>query len=272
MKTAHADCPLMCKMQYNRIGGTKACSLNAMNGKLGETKVINGISCYMCIRIKQKISLYYLQQHDIESILVETAAGKGLLKIIGMDKEICWAYDADDAAVDGWTKIIQKGKKKNFFEAQFNIDVAARTAPVESPTIPAIRESAEADADSVEAAEVEDLKELEGRLMNAIRDGLKEVNQYAESLGNQLTPIENEVRSLRMSVPEMSVRDAGVLDIAKQMPSQHGEGNDEEDSSSKDETWKKIVVLRMMTWKKRVVIKKMTWKKRVVPRMMTLKR
>ena len=55
--------------------------------------------------------------------------------------------------------------------------MAARTAPVESPTIPAIRESAEADADSVEAAEVEDLKELEGRLMNAIRDGLKEVNQ-----------------------------------------------------------------------------------------------
>ncbi|CAN6868532.1 unnamed protein product [Brassica oleracea] len=134
------------------------------------------------------------------------------------------------------------------------------------------RESAEADAYSVEATEVEALKELEGRLMNAIRDGLKEVNQYVESLGNLLTPIENEVRGLRMSVPEMSVRDAGVLDIAKQMPSQHGEGNDEEDSSSKDETWKKIVVQRMMTWKKRVVIRMMTWKKRVVPRMMTLKR
>ena len=49
MKTAHADCPWMCKMQYKCIGGTKVYSLNAMNGKLGETKVINVISCYICI-------------------------------------------------------------------------------------------------------------------------------------------------------------------------------------------------------------------------------
>ena len=52
---------------------------------------------------------------DIESILVATAAEKELLETIGMDKESCWADDADDAAVDRWTKIIRKGKKQVFF-------------------------------------------------------------------------------------------------------------------------------------------------------------
>ncbi|KAF2619388.1 hypothetical protein F2Q68_00039123 [Brassica cretica] len=103
----------------------------------------------------------------------------------------------------------------------------AEVTPVEGPTIPAIGESAEADADSVEATDVDALKELEGRLMNAIRDGLKEVNKKFESLGNQLTLLEKEVMSLAMSVPDA----AGVLDIAKQMQSEHGEGNDEEDGS-----------------------------------------
>ncbi|CAG7888609.1 unnamed protein product, partial [Brassica rapa] len=101
----------------------------------------------------------------------------------------------------------------------------------QSPTIPAIGESTEADADSVEAPDVDALKELESRLMNAIRDGLKEINKKVESLGNQLTLLEKEVRSLTMSVPNAT----GVLDIAKQMQSEHGEGNDEEDGSSKDD-------------------------------------
>ncbi|KAF8094892.1 hypothetical protein N665_0350s0007 [Sinapis alba] len=35
---ASADCTRMCKMQYKRIGGTKAYSLKEMNGKLGEIK------------------------------------------------------------------------------------------------------------------------------------------------------------------------------------------------------------------------------------------
>ncbi|KAG5415214.1 hypothetical protein IGI04_002781 [Brassica rapa subsp. trilocularis] len=106
-----------------------------------------------------------------------------------------------------------------------------KLTPVEGPTIPAIGESTEADADSVEAPDVDALKELESRLMNAIRDGLKEINKKVESLGNQLTLLEKEVRSLTMSVPNAT----GVLDIAKQMQSEHGEGNDEEDGSSKDD-------------------------------------
>ncbi|KAF8109832.1 hypothetical protein N665_0090s0015 [Sinapis alba] len=103
---AHPGCPRMCKMQYKRKGGTKSYSLNAMNGKLGETK--------------EKLR-YYLA-HDIESVLVATSDEKGLLKSIGMGKENCWADDLDDAAVDRWTKIIQKGKKQIFFKEQFSID------------------------------------------------------------------------------------------------------------------------------------------------------
>ena len=79
----------------------------------------------------------YLAQ-DIASILVETAVEKELLESIGMGKESCWADDNDDATVDRRTKIIQKGKKQVFFEEQFDIDFAARTAQVEGPTIPAI--------------------------------------------------------------------------------------------------------------------------------------
>ncbi|XP_013739273.2 uncharacterized protein At3g43530-like [Brassica napus] len=112
--------------------------------------------------------------------------------------------------VDRWTKIIQKGKKQVFFEEQFGIDFAARTAQVEGPTIPAIgggsnnAESGQTDAYSVEAPRVEALKAMEGRLMNAISDGMKEVNKKVKSLSNRLTLVENEVKSLRVSVPRMS--------------------------------------------------------------------
>ncbi|RID40586.1 hypothetical protein BRARA_J00621, partial [Brassica rapa] len=57
---------------------------------------------------------------------------------------------------------------------------------------------------SVEAPGVEALKAMEGRLMNAISDGMKEVNKKVKSLSNRLTLVENEVKSLRVSVPGMS--------------------------------------------------------------------
>ncbi|CAN7065713.1 unnamed protein product [Brassica rapa subsp. trilocularis] len=87
---------------------------------------------------------------------------------------------------------------------QFGIDFAARKAQVEGPIIPAIEDSVEAHADSVEAPGVEALKAMEGRLMNAISDGMKEVNKKVKSLSNRLTLVENEVKSLRVSVPGMS--------------------------------------------------------------------
>ncbi|KAG2322843.1 hypothetical protein Bca52824_016056 [Brassica carinata] len=84
--------------------------------------------------------------------------------------------------------------------------------------------------------------------MNAIRDGLKEVNKKFDSLANRLTPLENKVKGLRMSVLGMSdtsseqdgggtpldggSKDASVLDIAKQIQSQHGEGDDDMDETA----------------------------------------
>ncbi|KAG2304452.1 hypothetical protein Bca52824_033103 [Brassica carinata] len=79
--------------------------------------------------------------HDTESILVATAAEKELIASIGMEKESCWADDADDAAFERWTKIIRKGKKQVFFEEQFGIDFESRTSRIEGPTNPIGRQS-----------------------------------------------------------------------------------------------------------------------------------
>ncbi|CDY33531.1 BnaC02g26250D [Brassica napus] len=158
---------------------------------------------------------------------------------------------------------------------QFGIDFAARTAQVEGPTIPAIgggsnnAESGHTDAYSVEASGVEALKAMEGRLMNAISDGMKEVNKKVKSLSNRLTLVENEVKSLRVSVPGMSelpsegesdnpsdqdgsdnpseedggdtpseedkdggFKDDSVLAIANQVQSEHGNGDDDMDDTA----------------------------------------
>ncbi|CAF2134260.1 unnamed protein product, partial [Brassica napus] len=83
------------------------------------------------------------------------------------------------------------------------------SSEVEGPTIPAIgggsnnAKSGQTDAYSVEAPGVEPLKAMEGRLMNAISDGTKEVNKKVKSLSDRLTLVENEVKSLRVSVSGM---------------------------------------------------------------------
>ncbi|CAF2085829.1 unnamed protein product [Brassica napus] len=158
---------------------------------------------------------------------------------------------------------------------QFDIDFASCTAQVEGPTIPAIgrgsnnAESGQAHADSVEATGVEALKVMECRLMNAISDGMKEVNKKVNSLSNQLTLLENEVKNLRVSVPRMSElpsegesdnpsdqdgsdhpseedggdtpseedkddgsKDDSVLAIANQVHSEHGNGDDDMDDTA----------------------------------------
>ncbi|KAF3586581.1 hypothetical protein F2Q69_00030260 [Brassica cretica] len=176
---------------------------------------------------------YVSLAQDIASILVETAAEKELLESIGMGKE----------------------------------------TQVEGPTIPAIgggsnnAESGHTDAYSMEAPRVEALKAMEGRLMNAISDGMKEVNKKVKSLSNRLTLVENEVKSLRVSVPRMSEllsegeidnssdqdgsdnpseedggdtpseEDGGdkndsVLAIANQVQSEHGNGDDDMDDTA----------------------------------------
>ncbi|RIA04811.1 hypothetical protein BRARA_K00914 [Brassica rapa] len=103
---ASSGCPRMCKMQYKRKSGTKEFSLKAVNDKLGNNTM------------------------DIESILVATAAEEELLETIGMDKESCWADDADDAAVYRWTKIVRKGKKQVFFEEHYRFREPKRVEDV----------------------------------------------------------------------------------------------------------------------------------------------
>ena len=121
----------------------------------------------------------------------------------------------------------------------------------------------------MEAPGGEALKALEGRLMNAISDGMKEVNKKVKSLSNRLTLVENEVKSLRVSVPGTSElpsegesdnpsdqdggdnpseedggdtpseedkdggsKDGSVLAIANQVQSEHGNGDDDMDDTA----------------------------------------
>ncbi|XP_056855929.1 uncharacterized protein At3g43530-like, partial [Raphanus sativus] len=221
---ANSSCPRMCKMQYKRKSGTKEFSLKAVNDKLGNNT------------------------KDIESILVATAAEEELLETIGMDKESCWADDADDAAVDGWTKIIRKGKKQVFFEEQFRMDLESRTGQIEGPTNPIggpsnNAQSGQANADSVEVSGTtpgaEALKAMEGRLMNAVRDAVRDamkgVNEKVTLLSTQLGLLEEEVKSLRLSVPgsdNPAVQDDG--DGSDNNESEEEDGSDNNEPEEED--------------------------------------
>nr|VDD23726.1 unnamed protein product [Brassica rapa] len=114
----------------------------------------------------------------------------------------------DEEAEERTTQSVREHETESHAE-EFGIDFAARTAQVEGPTIPAIgggsnnAKSGQTDAYSVEAPGVEPLKAMEGRLMNAISDGTKEVNKKVKSLSDRLTLVENEVKSLRVSVSGM---------------------------------------------------------------------
>ncbi|CAN6804994.1 unnamed protein product [Brassica oleracea] len=150
---------------------------------------------------------------------------KELLETIGMDKESCWADDADDAAVDH----NMEREETSFFEDQFGIDIEARTAKIEGPTN-AIggpsnnAESGQAHADSVEATGAKALKTMEGRLLNAVRDAvrdaMKEVNEKVTSLSNQLNLVEEEVKRLRLS--------------GSDNPSDQDDGSDKKESEEED--------------------------------------
>ncbi|CAN7105480.1 unnamed protein product, partial [Brassica rapa subsp. narinosa] len=124
------------------------------------------------------------------------------------------ADDADDAAVDRWRKIIRKGKKQVFFEEQFRMDFESRTGQIEGPTNPIGGPSNNAQSGQVHAYSVEAtgatlgaeaLKAMEGRLMNAVRDAVRDamkgVKEKVTSLSTQLGLLEEEVKSLRLSVP-----------------------------------------------------------------------
>ncbi|KAL0854637.1 hypothetical protein Bca101_059789 [Brassica carinata] len=201
---------------------------------------------------------YVYLPHDIESILVATEAEKELLESIGMSKESCWADDDADAAVDRWTKIIRNGKQV-FFEAEFSIDFEARTGQVEGPTIPAIGEpsnnadSGEAHADSVEAPEAEALKAMEGRLMNAFPDAMKELKDEVKSLWARVDGMSGDNPSNQVRVSDKKSEEDGddkeseeedggdkeseedvddyILLISNQVQLEHGSGDDDMDDT-----------------------------------------
>ncbi|CAN7058372.1 unnamed protein product [Brassica rapa subsp. trilocularis] len=167
-----------------------------------------------------------------------------------MDNESCWADDADDAAVDRWTKIIRKGKKQVFFEEQFRMDFESRTGQIEGPTNPIggpsnNAQSGQAHADSVEATGAtpgaEALKAMEGRLMNAVRDAVRDamkgVKEKVTSLFTQLGLLEEEVKSLRWSVPgsdNPAVQDDGDGSDNSESEEEDGDVGGDKESEEED--------------------------------------
>ncbi|KAG2304197.1 hypothetical protein Bca52824_032848 [Brassica carinata] len=217
---ARPHCPRMCKMEYKQKSGTKEFSLNTMNDKLGTD-------------IK-----------DIESILVAKTAEKELLETIGVDKESCWADDSNDAAVDSWSKILQKGSTQVFFEERFRIDCEARTAKLNGPTNPiggpSNNAQSEVHADSVEDTGLEALKAMYGRLMkavkDAVKDAVKELNKTVFSLSDKITLLEDEVKSLRSSGdnPSEENKESDEEDDVDKA-SEEEDGGDKETKESEEE-------------------------------------
>lgn len=155
---------------------------------------------------------YVHMPQDIDSILVATAAEKELLESIGMGKESCWADDNDDAAVDRWTKIIQKGRNKFSLKNSSAsilglVQLWLKIPPVllleDHPIMQNLVRLMQIRWRLMDRA----LKAMEGRLMNAIRDAMKEVNKKLISLSNQLTLLEDKVKSLGDKASEEDVGD-----------------------------------------------------------------
>ncbi|CAG7870109.1 unnamed protein product [Brassica rapa] len=92
---------------------------------------------------------------------------------------------------------VKEPKERDEMEPRRNDEEA------EERTTQSVREH-ETESHAEEAPGVEALKAMEGRLMNAISDGMKEVNKKVNSLSNQLTFLENKMKNLRVSVPRMS--------------------------------------------------------------------
>ncbi|CAH8360069.1 unnamed protein product [Eruca vesicaria subsp. sativa] len=199
------------------------------------------------------------------SILVATADKSELLESIWMGKESFWTDDDNEAGVDRWTKIIQKGKKQIFFEEQFRIDYGARTTQVESPTIHNIggpsnnAENSLPHADSVKDLGVEALKAMEENEEKSLRvsePGLGELPSEEESDTRSEKDVgDNSLEKDKDDNPseedggatlseedgcdipsekdkEGGSKDDSVLTIANQVQCDHGNGDDEMDDTA----------------------------------------
>ncbi|CAN6999732.1 unnamed protein product [Brassica rapa subsp. trilocularis] len=128
--------------------------------------------------------------------------------------------------------------KQVFFEKRFRMDFESCTGQIEGPTNliggPSNNaQSGQAHADSVEATGAtpgaETLKAIEGQLMNAVRDAVRDamkgVKEKVTSLSTQLGLLEEEVKSLRLSVPGSD--NPAVQD--------DGDGSDNSESEEEDD-------------------------------------
>ncbi|CAF2086237.1 unnamed protein product [Brassica napus] len=131
----------------------------------------------------------------------------------------------------------------------FRMDFESRTGQIVGPTNPIggpskNAQSGQAHADSVEATGAtpgaEALKAMEGRLMNAVRnavrDAMKGVKEKVTSLSTQLGLLEEEVKSLRLSVPgsdNPAVQDDG--DGSENSESEEEDGDVGGDKESEEE-------------------------------------
>ncbi|KAJ4904415.1 putative protein-like [Raphanus sativus] len=128
------------------------------------------------------------------------------------------------------------------------MDLESRTGQIEGPTNPIggpsnNAQSGQANADSVEVSGAtpgaEALKAMEGRLMNAVRDAVRDamkgVNEKVTLLSTQLGLLEEEVKSLRLSVPgsdNPAVQDDG--DGSDNNESEEEDGSDNNEPEEED--------------------------------------
>ncbi|KAJ4867310.1 putative protein-like [Raphanus sativus] len=128
------------------------------------------------------------------------------------------------------------------------MDLESRTGQIEGPTNPIggpsnNAQSGQANADSVEVSGTtpgaEALKAMEGRLMNAVRDAVRDamkgVNEKVTLLSTQLGLLEEEVKSLRLSVPgsdNPAVQDDG--DGSDNNESEEEDGSDNNEPEEED--------------------------------------
>ncbi|CAH8385063.1 unnamed protein product [Eruca vesicaria subsp. sativa] len=198
-----------------------------------------------------------LRKKEIASILIATATEKELLESIGMNKESCWADDEDDAAVDRWTKIIHKGKKKISLKNSSPSILGLVQLRLKVPPFlilrdhPIMQNMVFLMQNSVKAPGVKDLKALEARISNVLRDEEESDTPSEEDGGDYSLEKDKDDNASEEDgddipsqkdeddgdIPSEKIEDGGsyddiVLDITKQVQSEHGNGDDEMDDTA----------------------------------------
>ncbi|CAH8383185.1 unnamed protein product [Eruca vesicaria subsp. sativa] len=137
--------------------------------------------------------------------------------------------------------ILQKGSTQVFFEEQFRIDCEARKTKLKGPTDtiggPSNNvQSGKAHSDSVEDTGPKALKAMDGRLMKAVEDAVKDLKKTVSSLFDKLTLLEDEVKSLRSNGdnPSEENKESDEEDDVDKV-SEEEDGGDKESKESEEE-------------------------------------